>query len=105
MLKKMPVPVTDLFAGPGGLGEGFSSYCRESAPVFRIALSIEKEEYAHRALLLRSFYRQFQKGEVPQDYYKYLRGEISRTEPFERHPKQNKGARQQCQRIEITGQH
>ena len=45
------IPVIDLFAGPGGLGEGFSACCdQDSAPRFRVALSIEKEGHAHRTL-------------------------------------------------------
>jgi hypothetical protein len=48
------VPVIDIFAGPGGLGEGFSAYPIEGTEsVFRIRLSLEKEENAHRTLQLR----------------------------------------------------
>ena len=40
----MAVPVIDLFAGPGGLGEGFSSVVDENGNrVFDIKLSIEKD--------------------------------------------------------------
>ncbi len=55
----MPIPVIDIFAGPGGLGEGFSSFHNENNKrFFNTALSIEKEKFAYETLLLRSFYRQ-----------------------------------------------
>ena len=73
------VPVIDIFAGPGGLGEGFSAYPIEGTEsVFRIRLSLEKEENAHRTLQLRAFYRQFRRGEAPEAYYRLLRQEIDR---------------------------
>ena len=38
------IPVIDLFAGPGGLGEGFSSITRpDGTRAFKIQLSIEKD--------------------------------------------------------------
>ena len=44
---KKPIPVIDLFAGPGGLGEGFSAVVDKSGkPVFNIELSIEKDPIA-----------------------------------------------------------
>ena len=70
----MPIPVIDLFAGPGGLGEGFSSLIDDNGDrVFEIKLSIEKDEHAHKTLRLRSFYRQFKKDAVPELYYSYVR--------------------------------
>ncbi|MCZ7632809.1 MAG: DNA (cytosine-5-)-methyltransferase [Phycisphaerales bacterium] len=70
------IPVIDIFAGPGGLGEGFSAFRSSAGSLpFQIRLSIEMDEYAHRTLLLRSFYRQFEPGCVPSAYYEYLRGE------------------------------
>lgn len=45
----------DLFAGPGGLGEGFSQYPNGGHRGFRIALSIENDPFAHRTLTLRAF--------------------------------------------------
>jgi len=74
------IPVIDLFAGPGGLGEGFSSVIDDNERFFKIALSIEKEKNAHQTLLLRSFFRQFPVGDVPEDYYKFLRGEIKKVD-------------------------
>ncbi len=68
----MKIPVIDLFAGPGGLGEGFMSLKDEQGKsVFDIKLSIEKDEAAHRTLTWRSFYRQFVKNNrtVPKEYY------------------------------------
>src|SRR5262245_39148625 len=77
-----PIPIVDLFAGPGGLGEGFASLRgRSGEPNFDIRLSIEKDLSAHRTLQLRSFFRSFQ-GDVPRDYYDYVRGQISREALF-----------------------
>lgn len=79
------IPVIDLFAGPGGLSEGFSSY--RGSNRFRIALSVEKDAAAHRTLELRSFFRQFAPGDVPELYYKYIRGEdVGRDVLFQTHP-------------------
>lgn len=67
------IKVIDLFAGPGGLGEGFSAFQTENGSFpFKIAASVEKEESAHRTLTLRAFYRQFRGEEVPKAYYEYL---------------------------------
>lgn len=52
--KNMPVPVIDLFAGPGGLGEGFS---RAPSLQFDIAVSIEKDGMAFETLQLRAAHR------------------------------------------------
>ena len=81
------IPIIDLFAGPGGLGEGFSSLLDENQErIFKIRLSIEKDAYAHQTLRLRSFFRQFPVGRVPDDYYRFVRGEISMDELYRLHP-------------------
>ena len=67
------IPVIDLFAGPGGLGEGFSSFVDSGVQPFRIKLSIEKDSTAHQTLQLRSFFRKFPQNQVPDAYYDYLR--------------------------------
>ena len=72
--KGRTIPIIDLFAGPGGLGEGFSAFqASDGRQSFHIALSIEKDPYAHRTLTLRSFFRQFEPGNAPTGYYDYLR--------------------------------
>src|SRR4051812_48120378 len=81
------IPVIDIFAGPGGLGEGFSRYRVSNERVFWTALSIEKEEAAHRTLMLRAFYRQFDPGDLTPDYCSRMKGEIETAELFQRHPK------------------
>ena len=68
------IPIIDLFAGPGGLGEGFSSILDDRGDrIFDIKLSIEKDEHAHKTLRLRSFYRQFKQEDVPEIYYSYIK--------------------------------
>jgi len=83
-----PIPIIDLFAGPGGLGEGFASVRDEASgkPVFDIRVSIEMTEVAHRTLELRATYRHLERsGKVPDIYFDYLRGECSRSDLI-RHP-------------------
>lgn len=68
--------VVDLFAGPGGLAEGFSSIrYRDGSRPFNVVLSVEKEASAFQTLRLRSFFRQFD-GKPPQEYYQFIEGEI-----------------------------
>lgn len=73
----MTVPIIDLFAGPGGLGEGFSSLKgHEQQPFFEIGLSIEKDPVAHRTLTLRAVFRRLRGTKNVKYYYSYIRGEI-----------------------------
>lgn len=68
------IPVIDIFAGPGGLSEGFSAFrLAGNEHPFRIRLSIEKDPSAHQTLRLRAFTRQFSAGQIPADYYDFLR--------------------------------
>ncbi len=64
------IPIVDLFAGPGGLGEGFSSV--EGDP-FRIIVSAEMEASAHQTLRLRAFYRNLKRQgkEFLEPYYRF----------------------------------
>lgn len=91
------VPVVDLFAGPGGLGEGFSSFrTARGGHRYRVVLSIEKEQYAHSTLLLRSFFRQFRARATPKEYYGYLRGEMSRDQLFEQYQEEASRAEEEA---------
>ncbi len=88
------VPVIDLFAGPGGLGEGFSAFRQMNGKqAFEIRLSIEKDATAHQTLRLRAFYRHFTPDAVPDAYYDVLRGKTSVECLFDAHPAQAKAAR------------
>ena len=79
------IRVIDLFAGPGGLGEGFSAFRgKRNVRPFHLEMSVEKEASAHRTLELRALVRQF--AELPDSYYDYLRGLVSREELFSRYP-------------------
>jgi len=80
---RSPIPVIDLFAGPGGLGEGFSSILNsDHSPLFLLKVSVEKDPTAHKTLSLRALYRKFPKGKAPDCYYDHICGHISRQELF-----------------------
>ena len=83
----MPIPIIDLFAGPGGLAEGFSSLTGEDGErIFRIGLSIEKEKTEHDTLRLRSFIRQFPHRRAPEEYYAFLKGQLSLEQLYNLYP-------------------
>jgi DNA (cytosine-5)-methyltransferase 1 len=74
MPRATPIPVVDLFAGPGGLGEGFSAL--DDGKAFRILVSAEMDESAHQTLRLRAFYRQLRNHGTSalQPYYRFCNG-------------------------------
>lgn len=71
--------VVDLFAGPGGLGEGFASLVESGHAPFRIGISVEKEVSAHRTLILRAFLREYREryGVLPREFIKTHSGIIA----------------------------
>jgi len=78
-------PIVDLFAGPGGLGEGFSElYNSNDSRVFKPVVSIERDKFAYQTLLLRHFFKSFKRQDVPDDYYAYLEGRIDKEDLIER---------------------
>ncbi|MBU4133350.1 MAG: DNA cytosine methyltransferase [Proteobacteria bacterium] len=106
------IPIIDIFAGPGGLGEGFSSFrCQKEQPVFDIALSIEKDIYAHSTLELRSFFRKFPCGKAPEEYYEYIHKKSLTNSPrehrklrsllFEKYPDEARQAQQEAWHVEL----
>jgi DNA (cytosine-5)-methyltransferase 1 len=73
-----PIPVVDLFAGPGGLGEGFSRVKDEGGiHVFKTVISIEKDPIAINTLRLRAFYRSWLRSgrNLPPEYLNVLSAE------------------------------
>ena len=81
MARTAATPIIDLFAGPGGLGEGFSSLRSQSGhAAFRIGLSVEKEAVAHRTLTLRAVFRTLAGTAAESKYYDYIRGDIDERE-------------------------
>jgi len=97
-----PIPIIDLFAGPGGLGEGFSAFATtgDAAP-FKIALSIEMEHWAHQTLALRSFFHAFPRHHAPHEYYAHLRGEMTRAELFASFPEEAREAEERAWKAEL----
>ena len=68
--------VVDLFAGPGGLGEGFASLTENGHTPYRIGMSVENEPSAHRTLTLRAFLREYKrrKGHLPSEFIEFHAG-------------------------------
>jgi DNA (cytosine-5)-methyltransferase 1 len=66
-----PLQVVDLFAGPGGLGEGFSSL--NNGRSFEVLVSAEMDPFARSTLRLRAFYRALktQNPDALDDYYNF----------------------------------
>ena len=100
------IPVIDLFAGPGGLGEGFSAYEISDVQPFRIKLSIENDSTAHQTLQLRSFFRQFHQDQVPDAYYDYLQEDDMpqderRNKLFSQYPEQAKQVQREARLTEL----
>lgn len=78
------IPVVDVFAGPGGLNEGFSRVAGDGV-AFETALSIEMDPVACRTLRLRSVVRQLRGTPQIDLYYDYVAGRIS-TDEFRADP-------------------
>ncbi|MCH6205888.1 DNA cytosine methyltransferase [Brucella ciceri] len=70
--------IVDLFAGPGGLGEGFASLVKNGRAPFRIGISVEKEASAHRTLTLRAFLREYRarNDTLPDQFIEFHAGNI-----------------------------
>lgn len=90
------VKVIDVFAGPGGLSEGFSAVREEHGRnFFDIAISIEKDKYAFETLKLRSFLRQFV-GDYPPEYYEFLKSNYTLSELYTLYPEEAELASMKC---------
>ena len=75
-MPRIPIPVVDLFAGPGGLGEGFSRVVDAvGRKVFKTIISVEKDQFARQTLRLRSYYRHYleSRSKIPAAYFQLIR--------------------------------
>ena len=98
------IGIVDLFAGPGGLGEGFSAFqTPDGMHPFSIEISVEKDPAAHATLLLRSFLRKFQDG-FPAQYYAYLNGRGSEPDWSTLYPYEWEMANSEAQCLELGSQ-
>lgn len=95
------IPVIDIFAGPGGLAEGFSAITDDGGRCFAMRLSIEMESYAFATLKLRSFCRQFPPGHLPDEYYDFVKGKLSLDELGAACPEQLMAASQETWQVEL----
>lgn len=68
------IPVIDVFAGPGGLAEGFATWSPRAKPVFDVALSIERDATACETLRLRKVVRGWRS--IPDEYVAFQKGEL-----------------------------
>lgn len=98
---KQPHLIVDVFAGPGGLGEGFLSRRDTRETRFKSALSIEKDDSAHETLTLRHFLRAFPEDEFPEDYYDYLAGKQTLDELYAAHPDERASAQASARKITL----
>ncbi|WP_454864438.1 DNA cytosine methyltransferase [Pseudomonas rhizophila] len=75
-----PIQIVDLFAGPGGLGEGFAS--SGNGTRFEIVVSAEMDPVARETLKLRAFYRLLKLKNPDRlcDYYDFCNGHSAK--PF-----------------------
>lgn len=101
----MAIPIVDLFAGPGGLNEGFSSFAGDgSEKRFETVASFEMDSAACETLTVRGAYRRLKaSGNSCESYYRLLRGEVTLEtllgEPRFREAMQ--GSRAEVHRIEL----
>lgn len=102
MQTKNAIPIIDLFAGPGGLGEGFSSVVdKRDNKIFKIALSIECDEFAHQTLTLRNFLRQFSYKKLPHEYYDFVQQKILLKDLYAKYPNEIKEAEEEAWKFEL----
>jgi DNA (cytosine-5)-methyltransferase 1 len=99
--------VIDLFAGPGGLGEGFF---QQKSARFEIAVSIEKDDMAYETLRLRAAYRALRRDLAAGEEAWQLWDYILETKPwnivfYTLRDSANEAIRQACARAEHEALH
>jgi DNA (cytosine-5)-methyltransferase 1 len=102
MSSHQPIKIVDLFAGPGGLGEGFSSY--NDGHSFEIMVSAEMDPAAHSTLRLRAYYRALKRSgnlEGLDDYYEFCSTAGMKEPNLRRSQGEWAHAEQEAQQIEL----
>lgn len=80
MRKKYEFCTLDLFAGCGGLSEGFVQ------AGFHLIAQVEMDKWACETLRTRHLYHELKKRRKIYFYHKYLRGQITRNEIIKKYP-------------------
>jgi DNA (cytosine-5)-methyltransferase 1 len=95
--------VIDLFAGPGGLGEGFAGLSEGGHNPFRIVMSAEMEASAHATLRLRAFVRAYltEEGALPPGYAEYHVGTAPQPDWAQQCPALWRRAEDEARRLTI----
>lgn len=95
--------IVDLFAGPGGLGEGFASLETGGHTPFHLGISVEKEISAHSTLRLRSFLRAYRRehGRLPEEYIGFHAGQHGAPDWSELAPQIFDRANQEARCLEL----
>ena len=101
MKNTTPFQIVDLFAGPGGLGEGFSSL--GGGHTFDILVSAEMDPAARETLRLRAFYRALRKSNPAalDDYYEFCESGGSKAPWSFRSKKEWDAADQEARQIRL----
>ena len=68
---------------------------------FESVVAIERDEASHQTLLLRHFLRRFPYEQFPDDYYRYLRGDIDRDELYRNHKAEYQEAKESALKISL----
>lgn len=95
--------IVDLFAGPGGLGEGFASIVEDGHAPFRVGISVEKEASAHRTLTLRAFLREYRArhASLPAQFVDFHAGEVSEPDWSDVEPEAWRHASEEARALEL----
>lgn len=96
-----PIPIIDLFSGPGGFAEGFCKCLGSNGQRrYKVALSVEKSPAAYRTLRLRAFLRKFRDG-PPPEYYEFVEGSSREPDWKSLYPKRWRAAEKETRCLEL----
>lgn len=101
-MSERSIKVVDIFAGPGGLGEGFASFNVHGMHPFHSVISAERDPVAASTLRLRAFFRALGgQTSAPEAYYEFLRGERGLEDVRRIFSKQWEEASAEAQQLEL----